>query len=122
MTRSISLFTMIIAVVASANAQDIQFKDFKVRNDQNVWTYSMTCPKSVDSSVVIQLEIPRTAYVKQVSQTTESSKEEKTSAKPKMEYSLQQKRENDSLKLTFLLSDSKSQTITFEVIAPKNWT
>ena len=120
MTKSIILFTLMIATVASAHAQDLQFTDFTVRNDQNVWTYSVIFPKSA-KSLVVRLEIPRAAYVKQVSQKTGSSNQKKR-VKPKMEYSLRQKREKETLNLKFQPPDSKNQTITFEVIAPKRVT
>ena len=117
MTRSIVLFTLIIKTVASANAQNLEFIDFKVRGDQNVWTYSVSCPISGDS-LTVWLEIPRAAYVKPVTSTTEgyldewdvtSTKKDSLNEKkimtstekdskqkkrmtPRMEYSLQQKR------------------------------
>lgn len=135
MTRSIVLFTLMIATVASANDQNLEFMDFKVRNNENVWTYSVTCLRPVDS-LVVQLEIPRAAYVKQVSRATEyslkkrgvtstkkDSLEEKKRVTPKMEYSLQQERLKDgNLQIKFDPLDSSNQTFTFEVIAPKNMT
>ena len=123
MTKSIILFTLmiVIATVISANAQDLQFKDFKVRNDQNVWIYSVMYPK-LAKSLVVRLEIPRAAYVKQVSQTTESSNQNKR-AKPKMEYSMRQKRSiGGTLRIEFKLLNTKNQTIAFEIIAPKRVT
>ena len=134
MTRSIFLFTLIITTVASTNAQNLEFTDFKVRDDQNVWTYSVICPQSVDS-LVVELNIPRAAYVKQVPRTTEYSLEkrivtstkkdllEKKRVKSKTEYSLKQKRlEDGNLQIKFFPFDNSNQTIVFEVIAPKNMT
>ena len=63
MRGSIFIFTLMIAAAASANARDLQFKNFEVRDDQNVWTYSVTCPKP-DTKLDVLLEIPRSAYVK----------------------------------------------------------
>lgn len=123
MTKSIILFTLmiVIATVASANAQDLQFKDFKVRNDQNVWTYSVMYLESA-KLLAVRLEIPRAAYVKQVSQTKESSNQKKR-AKPKMEYSMRQKRSTGgTLRLEFTQLNTQNQTITFEVVAPKRVT
>lgn len=148
MTRSIVLFTLIIKTVASADTQNLEFIDFKVRGDQNVWTYLVVCQKSCDS-LTVWLEIPRAAYVKPVTSTTEGSLEERdvtstkkdslkekksvTSTKkdskqkkrvtPKMEYSLRQERLPDgTLKVKIAPSDTAKQTSTFEVIAPKNMT
>ena len=151
MTRSIVLFTLMIATVASASAQNLEFNlecmSFKVRDDQNVWTYSVTRPKS-GNPLVVRLEIPRAAYVKQVSRTTEYSLRQKIvtttmknpqqdkkvisttkdslkkqSVTPKMEYSLRQKRLKwGTLQLEFVMFSTAIQTITFEVIAPDNET
>ena len=136
MTRSILLFMLTIATVASANAQNLEFTDFKVRDDQNVWTYFVIRPKKSADSLVVHLKIPRSAYVKQVPRTTEyslekrivtpkkkNSLEEKKRVTLKMEYSLQQERLDDGkLRIKFDPLDTANQTITFEVIAPKNMT
>ena len=134
MTRSIILFTLMIATVASANDHDLQLTNFTGRNDQNVWTYSVMHPK-LAKPLVVRLEIPRAAYVKQVSQTTESANQktqaksktksanQKTQAKPKMEYSMRQKRSTGgTLRLEFTQLNTQNRTITFEVIAPKRVT
>ena len=110
----------------------------------------MICPQSVNS-LVIQLNIPRVAYVKQAPRTTEYSREkrivtstekdslterivtstekdsltEKKSVTPKMEYSLRQKRLKDGtlqLQIKFLPTDNANKKFNFEVIAPKNAT
>ena len=105
MTRLIVPFTLMIATVASANTYNLQFTDFTVDNGQNVWTYSVTYPKS-DKSLVVRLEIPETAYVTPVSQ-----------------HSLRQKRSiAGTLRLEFARLETQNQTITFEVVAPENMT
>lgn len=117
MIRSIFLFTLIIVTATSVNAQNLDFIDFKVSSDQNVWTYSVTRSKSIDS-LVVQLEIPRSAFAKKV-----TSKINDSLMTPKTEYSLRQKRSIcGNLQLEFSLLDTQNQTITFEVIAPKNVT
>ncbi len=150
MTRSIFLFTLMIATVASANAQNLEFMGFNVRDEQNVWTYSVICPQ-MDNSLVVELKIPRSAYVKQAPRTTEYSLEkrivtstekdslterivistekdsltEKKSVTPKIEYSLRQKRLKDGtlqLQIKFLPTDNADKKFNFEVIAPKNAT
>ena len=136
MTRFIILFALIITTVASINAQNLEFTDFKVQDDQNVWTYFVIRPKKSVNSLVVHLKIPRSAYVKQVPRTTEYSLEkrivtpkkknlleDKKRVTQKMEYSLQQERlKNGNLQIKFDPLDSSNQTFTFEVIAPKNMT
>ena len=136
MGRSIVLFTLMITTVASASAQHLEFIDFKVSGDQNVWTYSVICPNGSADSLVVHLKIPRSAYVKQVPRTTEyslekrivtpkkkNSLEEKKRVTLKMEYSLQQERLDDGkLRIKFDPLDGSNRTFTFEVIAPKNVT
>ena len=70
MTKSIILFILMIATVASADTQDqkLQFKDFKELKYQNVWTYLVTRPES-DTSLVVRLELPRCTFVRLESQT-----------------------------------------------------
>ena len=67
MKISVVVFALIIAAVAPANAGGLQFRDFEVRGDQNVWTYSVTSSKTSRKLTVV-LTIPRSAYVKPVFQ------------------------------------------------------
>ena len=125
MTRSIVLFTLMIATITSANAQKLEFiKGPEIRNDEKVWTYSVIRPQS-KKPLTVQLTLSDFAHVRGVISA--------------MEATLQQKRlETENLvQLTFTPTDTSTfenqtedQTFTFEVIASKsvikngeiNWT
>ena len=117
MGRLLILFILVIAAVTSANAQNLEFIDFKVRDNQNVWTYSVTAKSK--ESLQVCLEAPRSAYVKRVLQTTEDSKEERAVTSTKKD-SLRKKKvvistTEDSLKKTSATStteDTEQTSVT----------
>ena len=110
MPRLIALFTLMLTTVASANVQNLQFKGSTVRNNENVWTYSVT-HSHPGTSLTVRLAIPESAYVVAITKAT-----------------LLQERlgTGNLMRLTFEPVDQKvvtgKQTFKFEVIAPRNVT
>ena len=121
MPRLIGLFTLMLATLASADAQqNLTSTVPTARDNENVWTYSVTRRPPSKDSLTVQLAIPESALVVALTPITEAT--------------LQQERlgTGNLIRLTFTLTPapaqapatpaSEYQTFTFEVIASQNLT
>ena len=114
MTRMMYLFPLIILAVNSANATELRFIEFKIDENEHIWTYAVTCPESLDS-ITVHLEIPNSAYVRLTPRV------EKVSPIPG--HIVKQKRiGQDSLRVMFVNVDAGNRWIYFDVKAPKSET
>ena len=114
MARTIFLFTLMIATINSANAQELRFMDHKVSGHEKIWSYALKCRDS-ESSCAILLDIPKSTYVRL------ATREEKVPPNPG-QLLKQERTGQASLRVQFENGEIKNQWIYFEVKAPKSET
>ena len=97
MIRSVVLVALMMGTVNSVNAQNLEFKNFKVRNDQNVWIYSVK-PRERVGLLFIFLDIPRPAYAKLATQNNGFPSKQQAKLTTFEEYTLREKKVTTTMK------------------------
>ena len=115
MPRLIALFTLMLTAVVSANAQNLQSVS-SVRDNENVWTYSVTRQGSA-APLTVRLAIPASARVEGLTSPREAT------------LRLERLGTGNLIRITFEpistppdASPPEKETFTFEVIASQNVT